>query len=85
MITRQTIFVNVTLDASRVLPGNETFNPPRSATLLDEKQTLSSLYEQFMLSCIEETTFIDNVYIDQTEQTPIILRSPLASRPISAS
>ena len=30
MITRQTIFGNVTLDASRVLPGNETFNPPRS-------------------------------------------------------
>ena len=24
---RQTIFVNVTLDASRVLPGSETFNP----------------------------------------------------------
>jgi hypothetical protein len=30
MITRQTILVNVRLDASRVLPGNETFNPPRS-------------------------------------------------------
>jgi len=34
---------------------------------------------------VEETTFIDNVYIDQKEHTSIILRSLLASRPVSAS
>jgi hypothetical protein len=35
--------------------------------------------------CYQVNYIIDNVYIDQTEHTSIILRSPLASRPISAS
>jgi len=42
MITRQTIFGNVGLDASRVLPGNETFNPQRS---IDEKHALGLLHQ----------------------------------------